>query len=216
MTQWQQLSERFSQLQQREKLLIWTGSLVLTFWLLLIYLLEPGWQQLQQNKRQIQQLQQQQQEAQQLAGQLREQLSSDMDKDYRERIEQLQAQQQQLNQQIRQSAGHFIGAEQMISLLQGVLQRSSAVQVVSLQSSAPMPVRLQGQAADEPALLFQHKLTLVLAGNYATLENVLQQLEQLPWLVNWSALEYQVIDYPQAEMTIQLGTVSENEDFIRL
>jgi MSHA biogenesis protein MshJ len=216
MTQWQQLSERFSQLQQREKLLIWAGSLVLTFWLLLIYLLEPGWQQLQQAKQQIQQLQRQQQDTQQLAGQLREQLSSDMDKDYRERIEQLQTQQQQLNSQIRQSAGNFIGAEQMISLLQGVLQRSSAVQVIRLHSSAPTPVRLQGQTADEPALLFQHRLTLVLAGNYATLQQVLRQLEQLPWLVNWTALDYQVTDYPQAEMTIQLGTVSENEDFIRL
>jgi MSHA biogenesis protein MshJ len=216
MSQWQQLSERFNQLQRREKLMIWGGSLVLTGWLLLIYLLEPGWQKLQHASLQAQQLQRQHQDAEQLAAQLREQLTADMDKDYRSRIEQLHNQQQQLNSQIRQSANNFIGAEQMVSLLQSVLQRSSTVQIIRLQTAEPVPVRLQGQLADEPALLFEHQLTLAMAGNYGTLQQVLQQLEQLPWLVNWAGLEYQVTDYPMAQMTIQLGTVSENEDFIRL
>lgn len=216
MSQWQQLSERFNQLKQREKLMIWSSSLLLTLYLLLIYLLEPGWQQLQQGKQQAQMMQRQQQDAQQLAAQLRSQLASDMDQEYRQRIELLHTQQQQLNTQIRQSTGHFIAAEQMVSLLHSVLKRSNTVQITRLQTAAPVPVRLPGQTAEESALLFQHQLTLTLAANYSSLQQALRQIEQLPHLVNWLELEYQVTDYPLAEMTIQLGTVSENEDFIRL
>jgi MSHA biogenesis protein MshJ len=216
MKQWQLWCEQFNQLQQREKLLIWGGSLVLTLWLVLIYLLNPMWQDVQKTAQQSEAMQRQMQDTQALALELREQLSVDMDKEYRGRVELLQQQQQQLNEQIRQSASHFIGAEQMITLLQNVLQQSQAVQVKSLHSSEPVAVKLPGQTAEEAALLFEHKLTLVVAGNYDTLYQVLQKIEQLPWMVNWSGLQYQVTGFPMAELTLFLGTVSENEDFIRL
>lgn len=216
MSQFQQWSERFNQLQQREKILIWGASILLTLWLLFVYLLEPGWSDISKAKQNVQSIQRQQQESQLLATQLRQQLAVDQDKAYREQLEQLQQQQQQLNAQIQQSASHFIAAEQMVSLLQSVLQQSRSVQLVSLTTSAPQPVRLQGQAEDEPALLFQHELKLVVAGQYNSLFAVLQKMEQLPWLVSWTALDYQVTDYPTAQMTIQLGTVSEQKDVIRL
>lgn len=216
MSQFQQWAERFNQLQQREKIFIWLGSILLTFWLIFVYLLEPGWNDINKGKQQLQSLQRQQQDSQLLATQLREQLAVDQDKAYREQLEQLQLQQQQLNAQIQQSASHFIAAEQMVSLLQNVLQQSNSVQLVSLNTSAPVPVKLQGQAEDEPALLFQHELKLVVSGQYNNLFSVLQKMEQLPWLVSWTALEYQVTEYPHAQMTIQLGTVSEQKDVIRL
>lgn len=216
MSQWQELSERFGQLQQREKVLLWAASLLLTLWLGLIYLLEPTWQAVATTEQQLKTVQRQQQEMQQQGIELRQQLSIDIDRDYRERLAVLQQQQQQLNEQIRQSASHFIGAEQMISLLRNMLQSSKGVQLTSLQTLPPQPVRLQGQAADEPVLLYQHTLRLVLTANYTQLYQVLQRIEQLPWLVSWQGLEYQVTAYPLAELTVELGTVSENEDFIRL
>lgn len=216
MNQFQQWAERFNQLQQREKILIWIGSLALTLWLLFVYLLEPGWRDISKAKQNAQSQQTQLQDSQVLAMQLREQLAVDQDKVYREQLEQLQKQQQLLNAQIQQSANHFIAAEQMVSLLQSVLQQSRNVQLVSLTTSAPLPVRLQGQAEDQPALLFQHELKLVVAGQFNTLLLVLKELEQLPWLVSWTALDYAVTEYPAAQMTIQLGTVSEQKDVIRL
>jgi MSHA biogenesis protein MshJ len=65
-------------------------------------------------------------------------------------------------------------------------------------------------------MLFQHTTTLVIGGGYTDLFRALQRMEQLPWLLNWSALDYQVVEYPQAELTLTLITVSEYEDFIRL
>lgn len=216
MRQWQLLSERFNQLQRREKVLIWGGSLVLTFWLGVVYLLEPGWQSMDNAKMQLAATQRQQQQTQQQSEELRQQLSIDIDRDYRERLTMLQQQQVQLNEQIRLSASHFIGAEQMVTLLQNMLQSSQGVQLASLQTLPPVPVRLEGQTDTEPALMYQHTLKLVMTSDYAKLYQVLQRIEQLPWLVSWQGLQYRVTEYPLADMTIELGTVSENEDFIRL
>ena len=216
MSQWQLLSERFNQLQHREKVLIWGGSLILTLWLGVVYLLEPSWQSMDNAKMRLAATQRQQQQTQQQSEELRQQLSIDIDRDYRERLTMLQQQQVQLNEQIRLSASHFIGAEQMVTLLQNMLQSSQGVQLASLQTLPPVPVRLEGQTDTEPALMYQHTLKLVMTSDYAKLYQVLQRIEQLPWLVSWQGLQYRVTEYPLADMTIELGTVSENEDFIRL
>lgn len=216
MSQWQLLSERFSQLQRREKSLLFFGSLLLLLWLSVIYVLEPLWHKTVQTRVLQVKASQQLQDAQQQAEVLLAQLSTDLNQDYRERISNLEQQQQQLNERIRQSASHFIGAEQMVTLLRNILQSSKGVQLKSLLTSAPKAVRLQGQQPDDSAMLFQHTTTLVVAGGYTDLFRALQRMEQLPWLLNWSALNYQVVEYPQAELTLTLITVSEYEDFIRL
>lgn len=216
MSQWQLLSDRFSQLQRREKSLLFFGSLLLLLWLSVIYVLEPLWHKTVQTRVLQVKASQQLQDAQQQAEVLLAQLSTDLNQDYRERISNLEQQQQQLNERIRQSASHFIGAEQMVTLLRNILQSSKGVQLKSLLTSAPKAVRLQGQQPDDSAMLFQHTTTLVVAGGYTDLFRALQRMEQLPWLLNWSALNYQVVEYPQAELTLTLITVSEYEDFIRL
>ncbi|SEI11229.1 MSHA biogenesis protein MshJ [Rheinheimera pacifica] len=216
MSQWQLLSDRFSQLQRREKSLLFFGSLLLLLWLSVIYVLEPLWHQTKQTRALQLKTSQQLQGAEQQAEVLLAQLSTDLNQDYRERISNLEQQQQQLNERIRQSASYFIGAEQMVTLLRNILQSSKGVQVKSLLTSVPKAVRLQGQQPDDPVMLFQHTTTLVIGGGYTDLFRALQRMEQLPWLLNWSALDYQVVEYPQAELTLTLITVSEYEDFIRL
>uniref|UniRef100_A0A486XHI5 MSHA biogenesis protein MshJ n=1 Tax=Rheinheimera sp. BAL341 TaxID=1708203 RepID=A0A486XHI5_9GAMM len=216
MSAWQQQSERFSQLKPREKNLVFFGSLALLIYLSVIYLLEPAYKQLQLSQAQQLRSAKQLQDATQQAELFRQQLAIDANQHYREQIQVLEQQQQQLNAEIRQSASHFIGAEQMVALLRNVLQSSQAVQVKSLQTAMAEPVRLPGQQAEDPALLFQHKTTLVLSGSYADLFQVLQRMEQLPWLLNWAELRYKVVTYPTAELALTLITVSEYEDFIRL
>ena len=145
MTQWQLLSDKFSQLQQREKLLLSLGAIFLTLWLLLIYLLEPVLLAAQQGQKQLSTLKQQQHDAKAQADTLRHQLSVNMDQKYLEQIAGLQQQEQQLNSEIRLSAAHFVGSEQMISLLQSILQSSSGVQVTSLSTPPAQPVRARAK-----------------------------------------------------------------------
>lgn len=216
MTIWQQLDERFSTLQRREQLMIWASTLLLTLWLMFVYVLEPLSQAGNSYGDRLASVQKQQQEAQLLATTLRSELGTDADAEYRQRIAQLEQQQRELTAQITQSTRHFIAAEQMVALLHNVLQSSSGVQLKQLTTAAPKAVLLAGQTEADTPLLYQHQLTLVINSNYAALLKVLNKIEQLPWLVNWAGLHYQVTDYPSADLTLELITVSEHEDFIRL
>ncbi|GAB58327.1 type II secretion system protein GspM [Rheinheimera nanhaiensis] len=216
MTLWQQLDERFNTLQRREQLMIWASTLLLTLWLTFVYVLEPLWQAGNSYRDRLASVEKQHQEAQQLATTLRSELGTDADAEYRQRITQLEQQQRELTAQITQSTSHFIAAEQMVALLHNLLQSSSGVQLKQLTTAAPKAVLLAGQTEADTPLLYQHQLTLVINSNYAALLKVLNDIEQLPWLVNWAGLRYHVTDYPSADMTLELITVSEHEDFIRL
>jgi MSHA biogenesis protein MshJ len=216
MTLWQQLDERFNTLQRREQLMIWASTLLLTLWLVFVYVLEPLSQAGNSYGDRLASVQKQQQEAQLLVTTLRSELGTDADAEYRQRIAQLEQQQRELTAQITQSTRHFIAAEQMVALLHNVLQSSSGVQLKQLTTAAPKAVLLAGQTEADTPLLYQHQLTLVINSNYAALLKVLNKIEQLPWLVNWAGLHYQVTDYPSADLTLELITVSEHEDFIRL
>ncbi|MBZ9613820.1 hypothetical protein [Rheinheimera maricola] len=216
MSLWQQQALKFAQLKPREKSLVFFGSLALVLYLSVIYFLEPAYQKLQLAKTQQVRATQQLQDAMQQAELFRQQLASDVNQDYRDGILALDLAQQRLNDSIKQSASHFIGAEQMVSLLRNILQNSQSVQVKSLLTSPPDAIRLPGQQESEPAVLYQHNTTLVISGSYADLLQVVQKMEKMPWLLNWAELQYKVISYPTAELALTLITVSEYEDFIRL
>ncbi|MDX1678791.1 hypothetical protein [Arsukibacterium sp.] len=216
MVNWQQLNQRYQALQLREKRLIFFGSLILVFWLLLIYLLEPAWQQQQLLKGELQKFRLQQQQVQQQLELLQTQLAVDIEQPIRDEITGLNQQQAVLAAQRQSQSSLFIGAEQMLALLREILAKSKLVQLKSLSTSAAVPVVLAGQLAGEAPLLYQHKTTLVVSGTYRNVQQLLSELEQLPWLVQWQQLEYQVVEYPMADISIEFITVSENENFIQL
>lgn len=216
MANWQQINQRYQALQFREKRLIFFGSIILVFWLLLIYLLEPAWQQQQQLTGQQQKLRLQQQQVRQQLELLQLQLAIDIDQPLRDEITSLTQQQTELTAQRYNQSSLFIGADQMLALLREILAKSQQLTLKSLSTSAAVPVVLAGQLAGEAPLLYQHKTTLIVSGAYRNVQQLLSELEKLPWLVQWQQLDYQVTDYPAADISIEFITVSENENFIQL
>ncbi|HAW94504.1 MULTISPECIES: hypothetical protein [unclassified Arsukibacterium] len=216
MANWQQLNQKYQALQLREKRLVFFGSVVLVFWLLLIYLIEPAWQQQKQLTGQQQTLRLQQQQVQQQLELLQLQLAIDIEQPFRDDIASLTRQQAELAAQRQKQSSLFIGADQMLALLREILAKSQRLKLQSLSTSAAVPVVLAGQLADEAPLLYQHRTTLVVRGRYASVQQLLAELEQLPWLVQWQQLDYQVTDYPMADISLEFITVSENENFIQL
>jgi MSHA biogenesis protein MshJ len=216
MANWQQLNQRYQALQIREKRLLFFGLLLLLFWLLLMYLLEPAWQQQQQLISDRQKLLLQQQQVQQQLQLLQQQLAIDIEQPLRDEIASFAQQQAALTVQRQSQSSLFIGADQMLALLREILAKSQQLSLKSLATSAAVPVVLACQLAEETPLLYQHKTTLVVSGAYSDVQQLLKELEQLPWLVQWQQLDYQVTEYPLADISIEFITVSENENFIQL
>jgi len=220
MSQWQQYSERFLTLQLRERYLIGYGSALLLLWLGALYLLQPLWQmqaQLQQQNRsslqQIVGLQQQIDEVQRA-------LTVNPDQQLQQNIDKMLSDEQNLLPQIRSVTGRYIGAEQMVQLLQDVLSQQQNIRLIALENLPARAVQLPGvgldAAAVEKPLLYRHSTKLTFAGPYAGLQQLLQRLEQLPWQLHWRTLNYQVKEYPQAELQLELETVSEHDSYLKI
>ena len=234
MNRWQQLSEQYLQLQLRERRLIYLASLALLLWLGALYAVEPLWQSLQAGKQQQKLVLQQMAQLQQQVDTVLQVLNTDPNAQIRTQISQSQQQRDELSQQIKQLTGRYVSPEQMLPLLQDVLKSSPGVKLLRMRSLQAEPVSLapapqvaapvQTQAAATPGqssvpsvpLLYLHKTEISFSGQYAQLQRLLQQLEQLPWQLHWHQLEYKVSEHPQAELRLELETISEQADYLRI
>lgn len=216
MNSWQQLTEQFRKRTSREKILAAITLVALTLWLGAVLLLEPAWQQLNKLKQQQADVQEQITVLQNEIPELNAQLAIDINGSYQQQIDTITLQNDELTQQISQSVSYFVSAEQVIPLLRDVLQQAEGIQLKSLSTSAPVEVKLSGQDETDKPLLYRHSTQLVLVGKFEQLQRFLLQLEKLPWSLNWAQLDYSVLEYPTAEMSLRLITVSENENFIKL
>ena len=136
MSQWQQLSEQYLQLQLRERRLIYLASLVLLLWLGALYAVEPLWQSLQASKQQQKLVLQQMAQLQQQVDTVLQVLNTDPNTQIRTQISQSEQKRDELSQQIKQLTGRYVSPEQMLPLLQDVLKKQSWREIAADAQSA--------------------------------------------------------------------------------
>lgn len=218
-TPWQQAVAAFARLQLRERYMLLFASSLLLLWFGLLYLLEPAWQQLQQMRSEQQQLQTATLQLQRQLAEVEVALQQDPNAKLNQQLADASLTEQQLNQQIRQVSGRYIAPEQMVSLLQDVLATQPQVQLIRLENFEAQAIQLPGAQPTNTAAvstLYRHRTLFVFSGRYQALQQLLQQLEQLPWQLHWLHLQYQVTAHPLAELHLELETVSEQENYLRL
>ena len=235
MSSWQQYSERFLKLQLRERYLIGYGSALLLLWLGALYLVQPLWQMHVQLKQQNRSSLQQIVGLQQQIDEVQKALSVNPDQQLQQNIDSMLTTEQQLLDQIRSVTGRYISGEQMVQLLQDVLNQQQNIRLIALENLPAKAVMLPGaaptgsaptgttsgnvsagNAASDKPLLYRHGTKLTFAGHYAGLQQLLERLEQLPWQLHWRTLDYQVKEYPQAELQLELETVSEYDSYLKI
>jgi len=235
MSQWQQLCEQYMQLQLRERRLIFFAALVMLLWVGIISVAEPLWRSLQTSQQQQKMTLGQMAQLQQQVDAVLQVLNSDPNEQVRSQISERQQQREQLNRQIKQLTGRYVSPEQMLPLLQDVLKSSPGVKLTQLHSLKPEVLQIgaatptatptsaqanTGQANTAPATvapqLYLHKTAIIFSGQYAQLQQLLQQLERLPWQLHWHQLEYKVSEHPQAELRLELETISEQAEYLRI
>ncbi|KOO58714.1 hypothetical protein WH43_07650 [Rheinheimera sp. KL1] len=216
MSAWQQMSERFSALKEREKYTALIGALLLSLWLFMLQLLVPAFEELRKVEQQITSATLATQQHSNTLTTLEQQAGVDLDANYKKELEALELQEQELQQQISKLTSYFIGSERMASLLQDVLKSSKNVKMKSVIANPPVPLTFAEQGTDNKAVIYQHSTVVVLTGSYFALTAVLERLDALPWSLGWQSIDYKVTEYPDAELTLHLLTVSDNESYIKL
>lgn len=113
----------------------------------------------------------------------------------------------------------FVTPERMPRVLEDVIRHHQGLRLRRMISLPVEPMELlpaDGDAADGPGppLIYRHPLRLELEGNYFDVLAYLNELEEGPWRFGWRQLDYEVSEYPLAEVTLEIETLSREKSWI--
>jgi MSHA biogenesis protein MshJ len=232
LKKWTSLKEKTAALSQRERTVLLLASLacVLFIWAQFFYL---GFEkQLKQARQEITQQQQLTVDQSDQLSSLMARLASDPNASLREEQQTLRKKLNELKQDIEQRLSNLIEPELMADVMKTVLSDYQGLQLISARNLAVLPLEINtgrsdasrsgaavnnnnaaNTAAEKQAVLFAHTLQLELKGDYFQTLDFLKRLESMKGFY-WTMLKYDVKDHPQANITLQVNTLSLEEDWI--
>ncbi|MGO2162072.1 MAG: type II secretion system protein GspM [Vibrio toranzoniae] len=213
MQQWNQLSDKFLALSQREKWLLFVCGFVGLFMLLFSLVVEPAYNELQAKENQLMSLSQSNQRQQGELLVLQAKLNRDPDKDINLEYKKLLVESQELSLQLAEVVDGLISPSQMSQLLESVLNAGSGLKLESLESLKPEAIS-NNQKTSEYSGYFLHPVRMELTGSYFDISAYLQSLESLPVSYYWRTFQYSVEEYPKARLVFEVYTLGTRQEFI--
>ena len=212
-----QLAARFEALTLRERALVSLGVLVLLFLLWDTLLMSPEHRRQQQMVGQMHGINQQLTELETQIETLGASLQSGEDQVLQARLRELRDSLGRLEQSQTALTVQFVKPEQMAGLLRDVLSSDRELKLVSLKSLGSKPLFPPAEKAEGEAqrpLIYQHAMRISFEGRFFNSLRYLRALEAMPWRFYWDRLDYQVLDYPTARVSITVHTLSLEEGWI--
>lgn len=106
----------------------------------------------------------------------------------------------------------YISAAENRDLLRVILTTAAGVKVRSAQA---LPVeQIYRDPQDNNTGIYKHRLQLVISGNYFDVQQYFETLEKLPWAFYWQRMDYRVTTYPNAEVTVEIYTLSLERNYV--
>lgn len=125
-----------------------------------------------------------------------------------------------LKEVIELRLSHLIAPEMMADVMRNVLSDYKGLRLISAKNLPVEPLKLETDKKEDSqkkeesqSVLFSHRFEMVLNGDYFQTLSFLQRLEEMKGFY-WTMLKYEVEEYPKAKITIQLSTLSLEEDWI--
>jgi MSHA biogenesis protein MshJ len=107
----------------------------------------------------------------------------------------------------------FVEPERMAALLEALMTARTGLAMVRAEN---LTIESLGDADGAAPTLYRHPLRLVFRGSYFDVVDYLQTVERSPWALGWRSLDYRVVGYPLAEVTLELETLSRDARWIGL
>jgi MSHA biogenesis protein MshJ len=214
---WRRLDHRFLNLKPRERLLIILMTIALLISAVEFLFFSPMRAQLKVERQQQTDSQQRREQLENELAQLQAWQASQEDGSQLIQLEQELA---QVDRQIQALSQRMVSPQDMSALLQQLLAREQGMQVVALEK---LPLAATGLNSEDKndapvlhngSLLYRHRLRLSLRGNYFDSLRYLQAMEALPWTVYWDSFDYQVEQYPQAILTVEIATLGQEKGWL--
>ncbi|HHA19314.1 MAG: hypothetical protein DRQ39_10410 [Gammaproteobacteria bacterium] len=223
----QSASHYLSTLSLRERILVLLVACSVIYVIGDTLLLGKFEQQYQQQLSQQQQLDNQQQEIDaaiiEIGGKIA--LSNNETNKLKQEVDQTNQQIQQNEQQLATVLNKLVPPTKITELLRSLLLDTHDLQLLSISNEPVKTITFNDSDENNQqiqentqaiALLYEHTTTIKLAGGYQQLYQYLIALENSEWELFWDQLEYTVTEYPNAEITIRVHTISTDQHWISL
>ena len=133
--------------------------------------------------------------------------------------------QQQLDEtevQLESVLNKLVPPTKITELLRSLLLETNELKLVSLNNEPVKKITIgdnienDDDKSSSQALLYEHATIIKLSGSYQQVYQYLLALEQSDWGLFWDKLHYRVTEYPQAEITLRVHTISTDKYWIGL
>ena len=210
---WLTMGEKFSNLSPREKWLITVCTLIAIVFGTYVFLVEPTFKS---NQSLRQKMMTTEQGNMRLEGEMlviTAKLNKDPDQSLNIEYNRLLTESQTLSKQLAKVIENLISPSQMAKLLEDVLAGTKGLHLISLESLKAVPI-VSGHAEETYEGYYLHPVRIELTGNYFAILTYLETLESLPVNYYWRSFNYQVADYPQAKLILEIYTLGTRQEFI--
>lgn len=102
----------------------------------------------------------------------------------------------------------LVDSKQSIKMLHDLFKVSNKLVLLHLESKPVKDVKLPGSDIK----IFEHGVEIVFMGDYFSTMHYLKSIEKLQWKIFLDKLEYQVLEYPSARVTLNLHTINDNSN----
>ena len=211
------IEKAFNKITLRERTLMFCALLICVFSISYFWILEPGMLKQAKADKVLKSSYQQEDKLDNEIAEIKLRLQKDPLQEINNKIAFSMQRLAVLGKQLDDKLVKFIHAQKMSVALSKVLSKSPGVKVTSLTT---LPVtRFNSPAGVAGALpvdniFYKHTLEIRLMGDYNAIYHYFLNLETLPEKFYWSALTYQVTDYPLAQVIIQIYTLSDQQDLV--
>lgn len=116
----------------------------------------------------------------------------------------------ELETRIQEQVGGLLAPAQAVKVLEQVLEQEQGLKLLKVNaSSTPLGDNdvLPDSGEPQDTGINRYRMQLQLEGSYLATLRYLRALEGLPWKFFWEGVEYEVIEYPTARVTIDLYTL---------
>ena len=151
---------------------------------------------------------------QQLAIQLQTGRANNPQLNQQRQLEALKRQAQQLQTNMVQLDKKFVPPELMAKVLNDLLKQHQQLNLLKLDTLPVTTLLAAPQKSQYP--IYKHGLVLQFSGSYLATLKYLQALEAMPWNFVWESIDYQVKNYPLAEITLRVYTLSLEKDWLNV
>lgn len=136
-----------------------------------------------------------------------------------EQIARLRKQIAEIDARLDAQVAALVSPEAIVSVLEAMLAETPELEMILLESQPAERLGLRELAeAEGPPLaragLYRHGLRLELEGTFAATLDYLRRLEGSPWPLVWQRMELRVKQFPVARISIDIQTISEQEEWI--